>query len=239
MTMTQLRPGIAATTVSTLAAILVVLSATPALAHVHIDIDETRPGARARYTVSVPNESDSADTIQVEVQLPEGLEVQRHRPPEGWEMADDQGVLTISGGALPPGATAEFRFVATNPPRRGEEAFPSIQTYSDGEEVRWIGEPDSDHPAPVVRYSGSPVEQPTQPEHNATEIGPPPSASPSPSLSPEPTDEPTASPTAEPTATEPPAATDDGGLPVPVLIIIGLGLAAAAALGALAMRSRA
>lgn len=216
------------------------LSASPAFAHVGVDVDDNRPGARARYTVSVPNESETADTVEVAVELPEGLDVVRVEPPPTWDMVERDGVLTISGGSLPPGGSQDFLFVAFNPPQRGEVAFPALQTYSDGEVVRWTGEPDSDQPAPVVTYEGQPVPRPTPPTD--PRVTPPPPPSPEATA----TETQTQPTTAAPSPTQPTAAaaatpaaerdTADAGPPVWLLVL--LAIAVLVVLGAAAWRRR-
>ena len=129
------------------------LIAAPAMAHVTVRVDDPAPGAYAEYTLRVPNESDSASTTQVRVELPEGLEP-RVQPVPGWDVTVERGVLTVSGGEIAPGQYQDFTFVAQNPEDGGEARFPAIQTYDDGEVAEWIGEPDSERPASVVAYEG-------------------------------------------------------------------------------------
>ncbi len=53
------------------------------------------------------------------------------------------------------GQFQEFSFSARNPEEAGELAFQAIQTYEDGEEVRWTGALDSDTPASVVEIEAA------------------------------------------------------------------------------------
>lgn len=147
-----------AATTSVLVLLLAAL-ATPALAHVHVDADNARPGAKTTYTVEVPNESDSADTVKIEVQLPAGVTDVKGSA-KGWDMTVDGDVLTIAGGRIAPDRSRAFTFTARNPRKAGDLTFATIQTYSDGEEARWIGPADSDNPAPVVTIKGKPVPAP-------------------------------------------------------------------------------
>lgn len=141
---------------------LLVLAA-PAWAHVGVETDNERPGAQANYTVSVPNESDSATTDRIEIQLPAGLEITDVAPGKGrWTMDEQDGVLVITGGKIQPGQRREFGFTAVNPRDEGEVTFPALQTYSDGEVVRWVGEEGSDRPAPVVVLQGRPAPASTE-----------------------------------------------------------------------------
>ena len=126
-----------------------------AAAHVTVSTDTSTPEAFAVYTVRVPNESDTAGTIQVEVQLPEGLDASRYEPVPGWDISLADGVLTAEGGEIAPGQFVDFRFQARNPAEAGELTFPTVQTYSDGEVVSWTGAPDSDTPASTVRIGAA------------------------------------------------------------------------------------
>lgn len=131
-----------------------VLLALPAAAHVTVSTDNPEPGGFAVYTVRVPNESDTASTVSVEVQIPEGLEASRYQPMNGWTMSIEDGVFVVEGGIIAPGEFQDFRFQARNPEEAGELAFAAIQTYDDGETVRWTGEEGSDTPASIVALGG-------------------------------------------------------------------------------------
>lgn len=202
----------------------VLLLAAPAFAHVGVEVDNARPGATATYTVSVPNESETATTDRIEVQIPEGVQVQDVRPGRGWTMRVDDGVLVIEGGTIDPGEERDFRFTATNPAEQGEVAFPAIQLYSDGEEVRWVGEEGSDKPAPTVVFEGRPVAS----RAPATTPAAAPTPAPTEAASPEPaTPAPTPAPASEtpgPTeiaADQPVADPGLGTVPI-VLVVLGL-----------------
>lgn len=206
-------------------AVALLFVAAPAWAHVGIEIDDARPGATATYTVSVPNESDAATTDRIEIEIPAGVEVHDFRPGPGWTMEVDDGVLVIQGGSIDPGEEREFRFTATNPMEQGEVAFPAIQTYSDGEEVRWVGEEGSDNPAPTVVYEGRPVATqapetapaPAPPTQAATQAASPAPTTPAATVAPA-----SEAPTPTERATEEPAG--DSGLPTVALALIFLAL---------------
>lgn len=203
--------------------VALVALAVPAFAHVSIETDNARPGAESEYTITVPNESESADTTSIEVQLPAGLEVTGFEAGKGWTMRVESEILVIDGGKLAPGERRDFRFTAVNPRDPGELEFPAIQTYSDGEEVRWVGTEDSDHPAARVTIEGKPVAQATEPQPPAVRPSRSPATeSPGPSApSTQPPEEPTA--LAAPTTDEPqapPPEPDSGVSALPVLLAI-------------------
>jgi uncharacterized protein len=49
-----------------------------------------------------------------------------------------------------------------------ELAFPAVQTYSNGEIVRWIGPPDAEEPAPTVAVTAAASEEREAPAATAT-----------------------------------------------------------------------
>lgn len=215
------------------------LIAAPAFAHVGVETDNGRPGAQATYTVSVPNESESATTDRIEIQLPAGLEITDVAPGKGgWTMEAQDGVLVITGGRIQPGKRREFRFTAVNPRKEGEVTFPALQTYSDGEVVRWVGEEGSERPAPFVVLQGRPVPPPTEapttpvPTTDASEVEPTEAASPD-AASPTPGATVGATP---PAASEAVEKTDTG--PSPALIALAVVAAIAIALALVARFGR-
>jgi uncharacterized protein YcnI len=132
---------------------------------------EWEAGGFARFAVRVPSERDDADTTRVTVRLPENVVSASFQPVEGWkrtvrmerldEPIEEEGeepvterlaTVTWSGGRIRPGEFQEFGISFQVPEDAAGEslAFPSIQRYSDGEVVRWIGPEDADEPAPAV-----------------------------------------------------------------------------------------
>jgi uncharacterized protein YcnI len=211
--------------------IALLLVAAPAFAHVGVDAESARPGAETLWQIHVPNESDSAATTMVELRLPDGFVFVTAGRNRGWDVSADGDVVTIEGGRIEAGADADFRIRVQNAPTRGDYPVPALQTYSDGEVVRWTGEAGSDKPAPVVTLAGKPVAAPpTQP---------PATAAPTPASEPAATLAPTVVPSAAPTITggDDPAAPSSGvsaGTVVAVLAVLAVG----GGLAALAVRRR-
>ena len=142
-----------------------------AAAHVTINPGEWEAGGFARFAVRVPNERDNADTTEVTMQFPESVIEARFQPVPGWkrtiEMApldepiEEEGEepiteriasVTWTGGTITPDEFEEFGVSFQVPETPGEELLlPAVQTYSNGEVVRWIApEEDADSPAPRV-----------------------------------------------------------------------------------------
>jgi len=142
-----------------------------AAAHVTLNPPEWEAGGFARFAVRVPNERDNADTTRVTVQFPDSVVSASFQPVDGWrrtvemeqldEPIEEEGedpiterlaTVTWSGGRIRPGEFQEFGVSFQVPEDAVGEplVFPSIQRYSNGEVVRWIGPEDADEPAPVV-----------------------------------------------------------------------------------------
>jgi periplasmic copper chaperone A len=155
------------------AGILAALVAAPvAVAHVTLNPREWEAGGFAKFDVRVPNERDDGDTTRVVMKFPPEVISASFQPTPGWDRSvkmvqldepiDDEGeqiteridTVTWSGGRIRPGEFQEFG-VSFQVPEDVEPgtalAFPSVQTYSNpNETVRWIGEEESDTPAPTV-----------------------------------------------------------------------------------------
>ena len=152
------------------------LFAAPASAHVTVAPAHVAAGAFEELTFRCPNERPAASTTKLVVQLPQSnpLMYVSVRPVPGWRttvtmrklaqpVRGNHGAVTTvvdtitwSGGRIRPGEYQDFAILAGTMPR-GVRAltFKALQTYSDGEVVRWIelrgpGEPEPAHPAPVL-----------------------------------------------------------------------------------------
>jgi uncharacterized protein YcnI len=141
---------IRATRVFVLLALLVVPSI--AFAHAVVFPKTSTPGAYEKYVLRVPNERD-VPTLKVELHFPTGLRVVSFADVPGWKLQ----VLTDSAqritgavwtGVLPKERFAEFPFVAVNPKDSTSLAWPTYQTYANGERVEWTS-PDTAAKTPV------------------------------------------------------------------------------------------
>jgi uncharacterized protein YcnI len=159
-----------------------------ATAHVTINPREWEAGGFARFALRVPNETPDADTTKIVVKFPENVTSASFQPVPGWTrtvqtaqldtpITDEDGneiteridTVTWEGGAIKPGEFQEFGVSFQVPDEAGTTiAFPSVQTYSDGEVVRWIGPEDSDAPAPAVAILAAADEEPAATEPTET-----------------------------------------------------------------------
>ncbi len=146
------------------------LAPAAAPAHVTLQPDTAVAGSFTRLDVRVPNERDDAATTRIDVQLPDGIASVSHQPVAGWTVKLTRGEaekpvmfegvpisvqverVTISGGRIGPGQFQDFPLALLVPKGRPgtKLTFKALQTYDDGEVVRWIGAPDSDEPAAQV-----------------------------------------------------------------------------------------
>ena len=142
--------------VTAVCAALVALAA-PASAHVPVDPGTAETGGYTALTVRVPNESDDASTTEVSITLPDELDGARVMPTAGWDYEVDGRTITWSGGEIGPGEFMEFGIsVGPLPDEEGTLLFPAVQTYDDGEVVRWIEEDhDSERPAPSLALTSA------------------------------------------------------------------------------------
>lgn len=159
------------------------LAAGAAQAHVTVRPDNTASGAFSALTFRVPNESPSAGTVKMSVDLPTDrpfLYVST-KPVPGWRASVVEGPLpqpvetdgtTITKAArtvtwtaegpnrIAPGEYQEFALSVGPLPPPGPVLLPAEQTYSDGGVVRWdqpvpVGGEEPEHPAPVLTVTAA------------------------------------------------------------------------------------
>jgi periplasmic copper chaperone A len=162
--------------IALLAAAAALAAPAAASAHVTLQPKTASAGSFTVLDVRVPNETDNATTTKVDVQFPAGFAEASYQSTPGWTVKvvkakldkpvkTDDGVVTegvsritwTADGAKDGIAPGQFRDfpLSVQIPDNGEHAltFKALQTYDNGEVVRWIGAPSSEHPAPVVQVS--------------------------------------------------------------------------------------
>ena len=168
--------------VAATAVAVIVGSAGLASAHVTVSSPDARAGGYGKVTFRVPNESDTASTVKIRIQLPTAspLASVSTLPVPGWTVTttkaplnppvkDDDGnaiseaVSVVefdadAGGGIAPGQFQEFSLSGGPFPKAATLTFPVVQTYSDGSETAWIeptveGQAEPEHPAPVLKLS--------------------------------------------------------------------------------------
>jgi uncharacterized protein YcnI len=174
----------------------ITLTALPAWAHVTVSPDSAPKGASdVEIGFRVPNEEASASTNQIQIALPSSppiLNALAESVP-GWTdsivtthlakpIQTDDGPLTdvvtqvswkadSPANAIKPGNYEKFGILVGSLPSTGDQiVFRAIQTYSNGDVVRWIdpvvpGGPEAEHPTPILQLTS-----PTTPGGSITPI---------------------------------------------------------------------
>lgn len=152
--------------------------ALPASAHVTVNPREASQGEYAKLTFRVPNESDTASTVKVQVSFPADTPFPsaRVKPHPGWAVEATksklpkpvkvgdynltEAVTSVTWTAKPgnevkPGEFEEFDVSVGPLPEKASMAFPATQTYSDKSVVKWdqpvkAGAEEPEKPAPTL-----------------------------------------------------------------------------------------
>lgn len=168
---------------SATAALLLTTTAPAALAHVTVKPESTTGGTFTQLVFRTPNESDTARTTKLKVTLPADTPLLHVSvlPITGWtakvvnaplaEPVDSFGTTVTEaprtvtwtadpGTGVEPGEYQNFAISAGPLPDSGTLVFPAVQTYSDGEVVRWAtvaaeGEEEPEHPAPTFTITAA------------------------------------------------------------------------------------
>jgi uncharacterized protein len=154
--------------------------ATAAQAHITVHPNALPAGGFTVINVQVPNERDKASTVRVDVQFPGGIFIASPAVMPGWKarvitkklsqpveiepgfsVSSRVDRVIFSGGRIGPGQFLSFPVSIKAPAAKAGTllTFKALQTYSNGEVVRWIGNPSADEPAPqvLIRPANSPV----------------------------------------------------------------------------------
>ncbi|OAA20267.1 uncharacterized protein UG55_10402 [Frankia sp. EI5c] len=158
--------------------------ALPASAHVTVSPPEAARGGYTTLSFKVPTESDTASTTALDVQFPADTPIASVsvQPKAGWSYQVTKGAPTRpitahgtqitevvtkitwtaeDGGGIRPGEFDTFNVSAGPLPEDADRVvFKTLQTYSDGEIIRWIdvAEPGGDEPerpAPTITLTAS------------------------------------------------------------------------------------
>ena len=162
--------------IALLAAAIVLSVSAPAIAHVTIAPKQLAAGTVDVITFRCPNERPTVATTKLVVQLPPQypFTLVKVRPVPGWrisvtthrlakpihtrrgDVVSAVDTITWEGGEIRTGEYQDFSiFAGPLPHGVAKLAFKALQTYANGETVRWIelrgnGEPAPPHPAPVL-----------------------------------------------------------------------------------------
>lgn len=129
------------------------ISASPALAHVVVRPKEAGIGAFQTFTIGVPVEKD-IPTTGLRLVIPKGLNHVTPNVKPGWEIevkkegAREEATvteITWTGGTIPAGQRDEFLFSAQVPVKESTVVWKAYQIYEDGSEVSWDQDPKAEH----------------------------------------------------------------------------------------------
>jgi uncharacterized protein YcnI len=147
-------------TVSAVAGLAVAALATPALAHVEVSADKTQAGATdVTLTFNGEAENPKFGIMTERVVLPSGIapaDVSPVKMPSGWKYTPNSDGFTVGGKALKIGTDAVWSVkIAKLPADQTRLSFKTLETYGDGDVVRWIeiqeaGQDEPDNPAPLL-----------------------------------------------------------------------------------------
>jgi uncharacterized protein len=157
--------------------------AVPAAAQAHVTLqpNQAAAGSFTVLNVRVPTERDDAATSKIDVQFPAGFAAARYQAVPGWKVRvimkklatpiqTDDGPITEGvnrmvftrasrAGGIKAGQFQDFPISVQIPGKAGDKlTFKALQTYSNGEVVRWIGAPGADEPAPQVTVTSAPAQ---------------------------------------------------------------------------------
>ena len=148
----------------------------PAAAHVTIAPSELPAGSVDEITFRCPDERANSATTKLVVQMPQDHPIAsvKLRPVPGWhssvtmrklaapietqhgQIVAAVDTITWQGGTIAPGEYQDFAILAGPIPSGTRQlVFKAIQTYANGEIVRWIelrhaNEPEPQFPAPIL-----------------------------------------------------------------------------------------
>ncbi|MBB5895572.1 uncharacterized protein YcnI/predicted anti-sigma-YlaC factor YlaD [Kutzneria kofuensis] len=150
-----------------------------AYAHVTAQPSTATQGSYSKIAFRVPNEEDNASTVKLEVTFPAdhpiasvetksvpGWTAQVEKSKRATPLKSDDGPITEAvskitwtGGKIGPDTFEEFEVsLGPLPTDTDKLVFKAVQTYDNGDVVRWIdtsgaGGPEAEHPAPTVQLT--------------------------------------------------------------------------------------
>jgi len=140
--------------------VLALVLAAPASAHVSVLPDVARPGDTVELTFRVPNERPNSSTTGVELFLPAGVPA-KVAPHEGWTVDEKGGgdvafTADSADAAIAGGRTQDFKVTLGPLPQADRVVVKALQTYADGQVIRWIQDTgdDDERPAAILDLSG-------------------------------------------------------------------------------------
>ncbi|MGQ0715859.1 MAG: YcnI family copper-binding membrane protein [Pseudonocardiales bacterium] len=167
------------TVIGAVCVVMLFVLAGVASAHVTVNPRTAQQGGYTKVAFRVPNERDTASTTQLEINFPTDHPIVSvsTRPVPGWtstvqkttlakpittshgQITETVSKITWTGGKIAPGTFEEFDVsLGPLPTDTDQLVFKALQTYDNGEVVRWIdvappGAAEPEHPAPVLKLT--------------------------------------------------------------------------------------
>jgi uncharacterized protein YcnI len=122
--------------------LLLLISCSAAWAHIDLEPKQTIPSRWETFLLNVPTETESP-TIEVQLAIPEGFEVEAVGHRADWNMAirrDARGLIreiVWSGGRIPSLTFDEFKLLAKAAQSPGPYEWQARQRYADDQESIW------------------------------------------------------------------------------------------------------
>jgi len=122
--------------------LLLLMSCSAAWAHIDLEPKQTIPSRWETFLLNVPTETESP-TIEVQLAIPEGFEVEAVGHRADWDMAirrDARGLIreiVWSGGRIPSLTFDEFKLLAKAAQSPGPYEWQARQRYADDQESIW------------------------------------------------------------------------------------------------------
>jgi hypothetical protein len=122
--------------------LILVANLSMAWAHIDIEPKETIPSRWETFILNVPTEAESP-TVEVQLEIPEGFEVEAVGHRTDWDMAirrDGRGFvreILWSKGQIPPLTFEEFKLLAKAAKTPGSYDWQARQRYADDQESPW------------------------------------------------------------------------------------------------------
>ena len=132
-----------------------------ASAHIDPDPPAIPAGQQATVGFGVEHGCGDANTTGLDIKLPDGV-TDATAAEDGWQVAVADGVVRFSGGDLDAHTPMTFHVTFTAPSTPGTVTFPIVQ-HCGTTELDWLdqtveGQPEPEHPAPVVELTaGAPT----------------------------------------------------------------------------------
>lgn len=174
-----------AAAIAAASALVLVGATTSASAHVTVSSPDAKPGGYAKLVFRVPSESDTTSTTKLVVSLPsdhpfasvgaqvkagwkvEKTEQKLAAPVKVGDVTLTKAITTVTWTSVPgtvgvpPNDFDEFALSVGRLPEGVDSlSFPAVQTYSDGEVVKWVelakdGADKPEHPAPALKLTAA------------------------------------------------------------------------------------